>query len=365
MRMHSSSFPRIPLPTRWGYAGILVLLLSLPACQGGEIPLTRFEDSTVIDSLLASAPHFVANTDIEAERWFATTRLGLPTDSLILGRPSPMIAIGDSVYVSERSGNIFAIGADGHLNRKIGNPGKGPGEFTNLAGLQYNGSHIFVRESERVQVLTAKFEYVGSFLSSSPLQESFSVSPNYVFVQCAGDDWLVCARSTSPPYDWTPAIELLPVLNLPDRSGENFHEVTVSPEGDRIAVAYSGLPYIFIYDDEFRHLRTIRFEGSGVRDFKPVGLPSGAPAGVEPGSFSFIATIKFINSRFLVARAPTIDHYVFDLSGNDYSLARKIVFHPPDDMKGISAADFLLHGDHLYVSSRWEEYVYGYEFDLE
>ncbi|MXW31494.1 MAG: hypothetical protein F4100_05545 [Rhodothermaceae bacterium] len=364
--MHSSSFPRIPLPTRWGYAGILVLLLSLPACQGGEIPLTRFEDSTVIDSLLASAPHFVANTDIEAERWAATTRLGIPTDSLILGRPSHMIAIGDSVYISEAySADILVVGVDGYLNRKIGNPGKGPGEFEFLTGLQYNGSHIFVRESERVQVLTAKFEYVGSFLSSAPLQESFSVSPNYVFVQCAGDDWLVCARSTSPPYDWTPAIELLPVLNLPDRSGENFHEVTVSPEGDRIAVAYSGLPYIFIYDDEFRHLRTIRFEGSGVRDFKPVGLPSGAPAGVEPGSFSFIATIKFINSRFLVARAPTIDHYVFDLSGNDYSLARKIVFHPPDDMKGISAADFLLHGDHLYVSSRWEEYVYGYEFDLE
>ncbi|MCY3629522.1 MAG: hypothetical protein OXG94_05850 [Bacteroidetes bacterium] len=365
MRTHSSSFPRIPLSTRWGYAGILILLLSLPACQSEEIPLTRFEDSTVINSLLASAPHFVANTDIEAERWIATTRLGLPTDSLILGRPSPMIAIGDSVYVSERSGNIFAIGADGYLSRKIGNPGKGPGEFEFLTGLQYNGSQIFVREAERVQVLTTKFEYVGSFLSSAPLQESFSVSPDYVFVQCPGNDWLVCARSTSPLYDWTPSIKLLPVLNLSDRSGENFHEVTVSPEGDRIAVAYSGLPYIFIYDDEFRHLHTIRFAGSGVRNFKPVGSPNGAPAGVEPGSFSFIAVIKFINSRFLVARAPTIEHYVFDLSENDYNLARKIIFHPPDDMKGISAADFLLHGNHLYVSSRWEEYVYGYEFDLE
>ncbi|MCY4234649.1 MAG: hypothetical protein OXE59_13045 [Bacteroidetes bacterium] len=363
--MHSSFIPCISLPTWWGYAGILVFVLSLTACQSGEISLTRFEDSPVIDSLLASAPHFVANTDIEAERWIATTSLGHPTDSLILGSPWLMIAIGDSVYVSEQTGIIFAIGADRYLSRKIGNSGKGPGEFEFLDGLQYNGSHIFVLEVGRVQVLTDKFEYVGSFLSSTLLQGRFSVSPDYVFMKCRGNDWLVCARSTSAPYNWIPSINLLPVLSLPDRSGENFHEVTISPDGDRIAVAYSGLPYIFIYDDDFRHLRTIRFAGSEVHNFKPVGLPNGAPAGMEPGSFSFIAQMKFINSRFLIVRAPIYDHYVFDLSEYDYNLARKIIFHPPDDMKSISTMDFLLHGDHLYVSSQWEEYVYGFKFDLE
>ena len=33
--------------------------------------------------------------------------------------------------------------------------------------------------------------------------------------------------------------------------------------------------------------------------------------------------------------------------------------------KDIFAKDFLLHGDRLYVSSSWEEYVYGYPFNLE
>ena len=35
-----------------------------------------------------------------------------------------------------------------------------------------------------------------------------------------------------------------------------------------------------------------------------------------------------------------------------------------EERKDIVAADYLLHGDHLYVSSIWEEYVYGYEFEL-
>ena len=79
-----------------GWAGVLFLLLAFVACQSEEIPLTRFEDSPIIDSLLASAPHFVVNTDIEAERWIASTRIGVENDSLILGRPMSTIAIGDS-----------------------------------------------------------------------------------------------------------------------------------------------------------------------------------------------------------------------------------------------------------------------------
>ncbi len=350
-----------------GRVGVLFLLLPLAACQSGEIPLTRFEDSPIIDSLLASAPHFVVNTDIEAERWVANTRLGIPTDSLILGRPQNMIAIGDSVYVSDPVA-IFSVGIDGYLGQKIGRHGKGPGEFTYLDGLQYNGSHVFTRDQGRIQVFTEKFDFVNSFSSSRMHQRRFSVSPEYVFVTCSERVWLICTRSTSPPYAWIQSGELLPVLDLPDRSGEDANFATISPDGNRIALAYKGLPYIFIYDNQFRHLRTIRFEGENVRDFEPVGIPGGAPPEiVEPGSFAFIETVKFINSHYLVARAPRSDNYLFDLSGEDYELIRKIIFRPINDteeQKDIGPADFLLHRGYLYVSSPWEEYIYGYDFDL-
>lgn len=189
-----------------------------------------------------------------------------------------------------------------------------------------------------------------------------------MFVTCPERDWLICTRSTSSPYAWIESGKLLPVLDLPDRSGEDANIVTISPEGNRIALAYRGLPYIFVYDDQFRHLRTIRFEGEDVRNFEPVGTPGGVPAGVsEPGTFSFIETVTFINSRYLVARAHRIDNYIFDLSGDNYELARKIIFRPindPEERKNIAAADFLLHRGYLYVSSLFEEYVYGYDFDL-
>ncbi|MXX96701.1 MAG: hypothetical protein F4065_02075 [Rhodothermaceae bacterium] len=363
---------------KWRLVGVLFLLLALAACQSEEIPLTRFENSPIIDSLLAAAPHFVVNTDTEPERWVATTRLGLPNDSLILGRPSSMIAIGDTIYISDRqSENIFAVGVDGYLSRRIGSPGEGPGEFKylGLGGLQYNGSHVFAKDAERVQVFTDKFEYVSSVFSFDMFHRRFSVSPDHIFLECPGapleSDWLVCARSAASPHDGIPGIALLPSLDLPNQGGENGYLVTVTPDGDRIALAYKGLPYIFVYDDQFRHLRTIRFEGSDVRDFEPIaGAPPAAagvelPAGTEPGTRGFISAIKFINSRYLVAVAPVLKNYVIDLSENDYTVARKTIFRTIDDTKDITAYDFLLYGDFLYVSSRWEEYVYGYEFNLE
>ncbi len=357
---------RIYPSLRWGCAGVLLLLFSLTACQNGETALTRFEDSPVIDSLLDSAPHFVVNTDIEPERWIATTRLGFPTDLLILGSPSYMISVGDSIYVSEWHGhNIFAVGDDGYLSRKIGGQGKAPVEFNHIRGIDYDGSHIFVRDLERIQVFTEKFEYVGSFFHSG-LSDQISVSPEYIYLECIGIDWLVCPYSKLPPYSWIESAKLLPVLEVDGRSGENANAVTVSPEGDRIAVAYIGLPYIFVYDDQFMHLKTIRFEGKRVRDFEPaVGPPAGSPEGMEPGTRGFIRTIKFLGPRYLIVNSTGNYVDVLDLSENDYEIVAKVIFSTFDDTEKINPRDFLLHGDYLYVSSPWEEYIYGYEFDLE
>lgn len=358
------------IPVRWGYAAIL-FILPIIACQNGE---TRFEDSPVIDRLLDSAPQFVVNTDIEPERWEATIQVGIPNDSLILGRPAHMIVIEDSLYISEEFGhNIFAVGAEGYISRKIGRLGKGPGEFTDLNGMQYSGSHVFVKEMERVQVFTETFEYVDSFSSLDFMMNTFSISPDYMFLQCPGnplgaEDWIVCARSLSPPYNWIPSIKLLPHLDIPNQTGENGNTITVSPGGDRIALAYAGLPYIFIYDNQFRHLRTIRFEGKQVHDFQPSGFPAGVPAIEDAFTRGFIPVIKFINSRYLITRSPETDHYVFDLSEDDYRLERKIIFRPTndtEDRRDITANDFLLYKNHLYISDPWEAYVYGYPFNLE
>ena len=99
---------------------------------------------------------------------------------------------------------------------------------------------------------------------------------------------------------------MLPSLDLPNQGGENGNLVTVTPDGDRIVLAYKGLPYVFVYDDQFRHVRTIRFEGKEVENFQPAGFPGAdiveLPAGTEAFTQSFTSTIKFLNSRYLIVK---------------------------------------------------------------
>lgn len=355
----------IPCWTR----GCLCLVLFIAACRGDDATLTRFEDSSVIDSMLTAAPHFVVNTDISAQTLIANKMLGLPNDSLILGRPRSLIAVRDSLYVvDQQSGSVLAIGPDGYLQRQIGRQGKGPGEFTNLWEIHYNGSNAFTYEDAKIQVFSEIFDYANSFTDSFRFRlGGIAVSPAFMLMQCPTEsDQLICARSNSPPYAWLKYKQLLPALELPDRSGENSYNVAISPHGNRIAVGYKGLPYIFIYDDRFAHLHTIRFEGKDVRDFEPT-VGATVPGVQEPGTRVFISRVKFLDNSYLAARVYGTGTYVINVSDNEYQLEGKFAFRPVNDSQNrkiIHPSDMILHRDHLYVASPFAEYVYGYDFEL-
>lgn len=238
------------IPPVLGWTRIcLCLVLFVAACHDNDAPLTRFEDSSAIDSMLTAAPHFVVNTDIDAETLVADEVLGLPNESLILGRPQSLIAVKDTLYiVDQQSESVLAIGPSGYLQRQIGKRGKGPGEFTNLWEIHYNGSSVFTYEEAKIQVFSEIFDYANSFTDSFRLRlGGIAVSPAFMLMQCpTKSNQLICARSTSPPYAWLEYKQLLPVLELPDRSGENSYNVAISPRGNQIVVGYKGLPYIFI-----------------------------------------------------------------------------------------------------------------------
>ena len=345
------------------------LVLFIAACHGNDATLTRFEDSPVIDSMLTAAPHFVVKTDIDAETLVADEVVGLPNDALILGRPRNLIVVRDTLYiVDQQYESILAIGPSRYLQRQIGRKGKGPGEFTNLWEMHYNGSNVFTYEEAKIQVFSELFDYVNSFTGSFKFRlGGIAVSPALILMQCPTEsNQLVCARSTSPPYAWLQSKQLLPVLDLPDRSGENSYNVAVSPRGNRIAVGYRGLPYVFIYDDQFVHLHTLRFEGKDVRDFEPtVGAP--VPGVQESGTNVFMSRIKFLDNNYLAARVFGTGTYLINVSDNGYQLEGKFTFRTVTDSQNekiIHPSDMILHRDHLYVISPFAEYVYGYDFEL-
>ena len=64
-----------------------------------------------------------------------------------------------------------------------------------------------------------------------------------------------------------------------------------------------------------------------------------------------------LSTRSIRATGPGFT--MITISENPYQL------NNPEERENIHADDYLLHGEHMYVSSQWHEYVYGFPFNLE
>lgn len=346
---------------------VVLAALSLAACQDENPPGARGVDSPQLDSLVAAAPQVVVNMDAMEDTWYADMRVGLPRDTLLLGSAGGLTAIGDSLYIADDQAEaILATGPDGYLARQIGRNGEGPVEFSGLHGIHYNGSFIFTHEmGHRIQVLTERFEFVRSIPVPRFGFLNAAVTAAHLFVPCSREsEWLVCIRGASPPYSARKR-GLLAALDIPYRSGEEAYVLAASADGSLTAAAYAGFPFIFVYDSDFRHIRTIRFDGDFAREFEPtIGTP-GAPGA---GTRIFLDGVFFLGNRHLAA-VTLPGTYILSVSGPDYRHVKTIRFHrqggsedSPD--KRIRVDDLLLHKSRLYVTSMFEEYVYGYPFAM-
>ena len=221
---------------------LLLAAISITACQEEDTALVRVVDSPIIDSLLAAAPQTVIDMDaLEEEIWLADLTVGVSQDTLILGRAKAIASVGDSLYIADGQAEaIWAVSLDGKLRRRIGGKGEGPGEFSFLKDIDYNGRYVFAHDggNYRVQALTDKFEYAESFQLPEGLPE-IAVTSKDLFVPCRGGmEWLICIRDASPPFDLRQN-GLLRSLNLSPLS-YNFYRIAAAPSGELTFAGYRG-----------------------------------------------------------------------------------------------------------------------------
>ena len=349
---------------------LVLAAVSVTACQEEDTALVRVVDSPMIDSLLAAAPQTVIDMDaLEEEVWLADLTVGVSQDTLILGSAEAIASVGDSLYIADEQANaIWAVSLDGKLRRRIGGKGKGPVEFSGLQDIDYNGRYVFVHEggSQRVQALTDKFEYAGSFQIPAGLPE-IAVTSKDLFVPCRkGMEWLICIRDASLPFEFRQN-GLLRSLNLSPVSYD-FYRITAVPSGELTFIGYRGLPYLFVYDTSREHVQTIRFHGSFVRELadNPTIEMPGVPF---PGMRNFIRAVFFLGDNYL-AFVHRFRTYVIDIGdGSNYRHVKTIKFKRTDGSanstdKSILVDHLLLKDGYLYVVSTFEEYAHRYPFEL-
>ena len=328
----------------------------------------RIFDSGVLDALLTAAPQTLVNLGaLPEEVWHTDMELGQPKDSMVLTHPFMFVIARDSLYFANFRNAIYAAGFDGVLRRQIGRRGRAPGEFNQLSDFGFSGSHFFVGDASRIQVLSSSFEYVAAIAPQKGAivpGKGMVVAANRLYTQCArGLDFRVCPFSTEPPFEKAPPF--LPALGITNPSLDGI-EFGVTSDGQRVFVGYTGLPYVFVFDENHEHLHTIRLVGEPVNahaDNYTMSRP-GVPG---TGLRIFLSNIHVLNDEYLAIPIKDLWHFIKIHGEDDFEhvgTARLIVPSENGDNSNaiVGPGQALVHDGHLYVYAFRAPHLLRYPF---
>ena len=360
---------------------VLVFIVPLAAsCQRGP-DLVRIIDSEVIDSLLAAVPQSLIDTDaMDAQTWYLDKAVARAQDSLALGPIFSFTIVQDSFYIADVINNhIFVAGLDGPLQRRVGNKGEGPLEFSYLWSILFNGDHFFAFEPSRIQLLSRELSYV-AILPKGGDQDlaagsgaNLAASSTHLYAQCTrGHAYRICPRRSEAPFE-----EEAPFLRSLDIDSmqpplNNTIPMASTVDGRYVLAAFAGLPYIFVFNRTHEHVHTIRFYGSVIDEHaQNYAIREGGPPGAGVGLRLLWKSVAISGTDMIMASIGKRVYFVRILEGPRFKHVATVQFSTTLSADGdgsvveLAAPEMLfLHKDYLYMSAFRVPHILRYRAEL-
>jgi hypothetical protein len=138
---------------------LLLLLLTLP-CKSQDNNLYEFDPRNLVENRITLSQ-------------IAEDIIYIPLDdSFKIGIINHVIITKNSIFLSS-NGGVLKFNRDGKIDRKIGNKGRGPGEYIYCANFAVDDVHETVYIKDRDNIIKVYSKY-GSYLRDIYLQESGS-----------------------------------------------------------------------------------------------------------------------------------------------------------------------------------------------
>ena len=354
---------------RW-FPCLVLVFLTLAGCKSQESSeATRDRhaeifDSPVIDAFLSAAPQTIIDLDENPViTLLPDMELGHPKDSLILAREFSFLIAEDSIFFANDGGGIYTSGLDGVFQRRIGRRGQGPGEYDVLEDFDFNGTYFFTSESSRIQVLSRNFEYVASLPPDPAFRTSFVATDKYLYTGCDyyGEEYRICPRSSLPPFEERPPF--LPSLGITSPPMD-FVTFGATPNGRHFMVAFGGLPYVLVFNEEHEHIHTLRLVGKPV-DAHADNYTTSRPDIPGVGLRRFISYVYVIDDNYLALILKNVWHFIKIEPANSFKhvgAARTMASAEADAKAVFPTSGALLEERSLYLSSNFVPYLIRYPF---
>lgn len=300
-----------------------------------------------------------------------------------LGRIAGLIKVRDSLYVADGKQNcIWVIDEQGNICRQVGRPGKGPGEFGQLSGLIRNNNFIYTTDisNARIQKFNSALELQDSFnrvIYGTGLQGSqkISVTDSLLYLSAGSHnpvDELITVHQAVSPFDSLTSFHprLIPQGMQP--GAYNSYSIDTNSSG-KVAVTYTGLPYIFLYgpSQQLQHVVYVRFPKEDLPENPPVEpVDKQAHTASEAIGVKGLIGKPFLadNGSLYVSHGAKLYYIRYFADENTYGVewVKFFTYADPeireDRSHGITISNFLIEEDsnNIYFGSIFEEYIYHF-----
>jgi len=356
---------------------LLAISLTLISCSHGD-NIPEYE-SKVLNEILDRAP--IKRIDLDTVPVSVITpdsnnifgKEDPSIDSLLLGVIGNAISIDNKVYILDRSQNsIITTSKDGFIVSKIYNPGRGPGEFGQIEKIFSNkhGIYLYDRKNSKVHLYDKNWNLIKSkTLKNSLGKKTYEASNKYLFLPDeVNSPNIVQIVSPTPPFKRY--YSLLPRLIPFGMQPFAYNNVRIKGNNNIIVAAYIGLPFIFIFNNEFNHLKTLYFTSKKISSIQSPPL---TPKPEMPGSGVGVPTIfmgfEVLENNDLIISLGKEIYYLNANSNLDYELISANYLHYSNKEKqkkdgyGISASYIDQDGDYILVSSITEDRAYKFHIE--
>jgi hypothetical protein len=353
---------------------VLFVLCLVLGCSTEEDPAERAlkmipsEAPDTLQKLITAAPLQVLDLDAppaDTVRLSRDQTMGRPAspdspDSPVLGRAGGMVAVEDSFYIADRDHQaLLVMNKEGNILHKLGRRGSGPGEYKAIGMIIRNREYIFVADVKRaeLQVFRPDYEYVTSIRNRSVgFWPNIAVNDSMLLMEAPIKDGinLIQSRNAYPP--WEEGKSFFPQLIPEGYQPQTYNSYLVSMNNQgQIVVCYTGLPYLFLYDDQLNHTATIAMDSdhfSSLQNTPVIPKPSMQRAKMR---WFFLSLDLQENGDIYFSTS----HHLYRLSPSGeqtYKIADKVSFRHKGEAKAVS--DYLMTDDYMYIVSAAMEYIY-------
>jgi len=237
-----------------------------------------------------------------------------------LSAPYSCILKNDSLIIVDSDLNcLFIADKNGKIINKYGRKGNGPGEFIKPSFIVSNKNFIAVYNNTGIVLLDDKFKFITKLDAHfAPFGSCMSMNSYYLFTLSSNPQKL----SDIDIYNLTGKNfgEYYGSINMPmiieyGKQPIAINKIVIDVIDDYIFSAYSGLPFLFVFDQANKHLLTIEIVGKIIdRQYSNVRINKSLKS--NKIIVSIISSLTSFRNR-LIIQLPKRNILELELSLND------------------------------------------------